>query len=118
MIKKFFVLSFLILFGVAAVSASNLDGKWKGSVPSPDGGSLELTYLFKVDGEKLTGSVTSEMGEILISSGKVTGDEFEYSLDINGMVIKDKGKLVGEEIKIKSTSEWGENEITLKRVKE
>jgi len=115
--KRILFVFSLVLMGLF-VSASNIDGKWKGTVPSMDGGEIELTYIFKVDGDKLTGTISSEMGEIPISEGKVNGDEFEYTLDIQGMVMKTKGKVNGDEITLTTSSDWGDMESVIKRVKE
>ena len=116
--KKFLLVAFLLVAGIAMASAADISGKWKGTVPGMDGGEIELTYTFKVDGDKLTGSIGSEMGEIEISEGKVNGDEFEYSLDFQGMVMKTKGKVKGDEITLTTSSEWGDMESVIKRVKE
>ncbi|MBN2775543.1 MAG: hypothetical protein JXR31_14905 [Prolixibacteraceae bacterium] len=116
--KQILLTVFLFLAGVIVASASNIDGKWKGTVPGMDGSEMELTYTFKVDGEKLTGTIASDMGEIEISEGKVNGDEFEYKLDIQGMVMTTKGKVNGDEITLKTSSDWGDMESVIKRVKE
>ena len=116
--KQILISVFFLLAGVLTVSASNIDGKWTGKVPGMDGGEIELTYVFKVDGEKLTGTISSEMGEVEISEGKVNGDEFEYKLDIQGMVMNTKGKVDGDEITLTTSSDWGDMETKLTRVKE
>ena len=36
----------------------------------------------KVDGEKLSGTISSEMGEVVFTDGKIEGETFEYKLDI------------------------------------
>ena len=59
--KKLFILLFL-LGSVTAFAQSKLDGKWKGTAESPNG-SFDLNYVFKVDGEKLTGALVSNFGE-------------------------------------------------------
>jgi hypothetical protein len=116
--RKLFITAFLLIFGAMAVFATDISGKWKGKVAGPDGTDMELTFVFKVDGQTLTGTIGSEMGEMAISQGKVNGEEFEYVLDLNGMVIKNKGKVSGEELKITSSGDWGESEITVKKVVE
>lgn len=116
--RKLFITTFLLIFGAIAVFATDISGKWKGKVPGPDGADMELTFVFKVDGSTLTGTVGSEMGEIAISQGKVNGEEFDYVLDMNGMIIKNKGKVAGEDLKITSIGDWGETEIMVKRVVE
>lgn len=116
--KGLFLTAFILIMGITVLSAANIEGKWKGSVEGPDGAAMELTYTFKIDGEKLTGNVSFEMGEMEISEGKITGDEFEFVLAMEQMVIKNKGKVDGDEIKLSSSSDFGDNEIILKRIKE
>ena len=97
--KKVLLTVFVALFAVLAANAEGISGKWKSSFEGPQG-SMELTFTFKVDGEKLTGSISSEMGDIEITNGKVNGNEFTYQIDAMGNVMTQKGKLDGEVIKI------------------
>ena len=53
--------------------AAVVTGAWKSEVKGPDGNSFPLTFNFKQDGTKLTGSVSSPGGDIDISDGKVDG---------------------------------------------
>jgi len=70
----------------------DFNGKWSGTIPTPDGNSVDVTYNFKVDGEKLTGTATSQMGEVVIENGKVKGDDFTFSLNVSGTDYPHKGK--------------------------
>ena len=106
-------------FGAVAFAA-DVTGKWKASFNTPDGQTRESVFDFKVDGEKLTGSVSGPMGETPISDGKVSGDDISFSVtrSFNGNEFKMryKGKVSGDEIKF--TIEAGERsfEMTAKRV--
>ena len=66
--------------------------------------TFETTFALKVDGAKLTGTMTSEqMGESQISEGKVDGDNISFSVvrEMNGnqFRINYKGKVSESEIK-------------------
>jgi hypothetical protein len=96
----------LILFALCAASAFAADvaGTWKGSMETPNG-TLENTFVFKTDGDKLTGTVsTGQFGEAAISEGKVDGDNLAFSVvrDFNGNQIKltYKGKMKGDEMTV------------------
>ena len=54
---------FPALVAVFALTASAADvaGTWKSSMETPNG-AFEQTYTFKVDGAKLTGKVSSQIG--------------------------------------------------------
>jgi hypothetical protein len=85
----------------ATLSAADVGGKWMGDVSTPDGSAISLTLTFKVDGDKLTGTVTGPTGDIEITEGKTTGDtlSFVLSVDAGGqqLVFKVSGKLTADD---------------------
>jgi hypothetical protein len=96
----------LALFAMFALTASAADlaGSWKATIETPNG-NMESTFQFKVDGAKLTGTVTSQqMGESAISDGKIDGDNFSFVVKREGpngeFVINYKGTVKGDEAKI------------------
>ena len=93
----------LLLICAGAVLAADATGTWKASIETPNG-TIEATFALKVDGAKLTGTVTSgQMGESQISEGKVDGDSISFSVvrEFNGneFRINYKGKVSESEIK-------------------
>jgi hypothetical protein len=76
---------------IAAVIA-DLNGKFSGTITAPDGNQHPLTYTFKVDGDKLTGTLDTEEGSVPIDSGKVSGDNMAFSVTVDGMAYAHKGK--------------------------
>jgi len=70
---------------------------------------MELTFTFKVDGDKLTGKVESAMGEIELTNGKVKGDEFSFDVDVGGNTMGHDCKISGDEIKMKVKGFGGTN---------
>jgi hypothetical protein len=75
------VLAFLLASG--PVWAADIDGKWTGTLDTP-GGPVPVSYTFKADGAKLTGSSAAPDGTpVPIKGGKVAGDKISYSLDVD-----------------------------------
>jgi hypothetical protein len=70
---------------------SKIEGKWIGKATSEQG-EFELTFTFKVDGEKLTGKNSSSMGEMDLTNGKVNGNDFSFDIDMQGMKLTHKCK--------------------------
>jgi hypothetical protein len=96
---------FLVLLTLFAISASATDvaGTWKASIETPNG-TMENTFVFKLDAGKLTGTVTGQMGEAPISEGKLDGDNISFAVvrDFNGQQFKItySGKVNGNEMKL------------------
>ena len=114
-------LLFTLLLCTAAALAADISGTWKGTAEGPQG-TLERTFVFKVDGAKLTGDTTSQMlGKSVINDGKVDGDNISFSITANlggnDVKLTYKGKVTGNDGKL--TSEFGGNdqkiEWTLKK---
>jgi hypothetical protein len=113
----------LAVFAVAAMAA-DIDGAWTSSMQGPNGQSIELKMNFKADGEKLTGSMASPMGETAIADGKIDGAAISFKIkrerNGNSMVMTYKGTLAGDELKLTSTMEGSDRpprEFVAKRVK-
>jgi hypothetical protein len=75
---------------------SKIDGIWIGKVSSPEG-DMDLTFTFKVDGDKLTGKNSSSMGEIDLTNGVVNGNDFSFDVDLQGMKIIHKCKYLDDD---------------------
>ncbi len=105
------VLTTLCLLALCAgvTLAADVNGSWKASVPGRDGQTFDLTFTFKADGEKLTGTAGSRMGETNISDGKIAGDNITFKLKLefqgNAVVINYEGAVSASEIKFKSKRE-------------
>lgn len=113
----------LVLTGTAAWAA-DVTGVWTGNISGPNG-DFALTYTFKQDGQKLTGSVTGPTDPIDIQEGKVEGDKISFSLqvDMGGSVVKftSKGTIKGDEIVLTTTNDAGMDlagEMTIKKQKQ
>jgi hypothetical protein len=110
-----------VLLALAALAA-DVSGKWKASFTTPDGQTRENVFTFKVDGDKLTGTVAGARGEAPIADGKVKGDEVSFSVTRSfgdqQMKMLYKGKVSGDEIKFTVEVEGGDRtfEMTAKRL--
>ena len=71
---------------------ADINGNWSAMLKGPDGNEFPISYKFKVDGETLTGSITSQIGTFDITDGKVQGDSLWFTGNIRTMKIKNKGK--------------------------
>jgi hypothetical protein len=105
-----------VLALTVVLAAADVSGKWSGEVPSR-GQTGTATFVFKVDGEKLTGTLTGARGEVPLEDGKVSGNEISFSTAGGNAKILFKGTLSGDQLKMTRTREGGEaREFTLKRV--
>ncbi|OYW12282.1 MAG: hypothetical protein B7X34_02055, partial [Acidobacteriia bacterium 12-62-4] len=71
----------LTLAFALSVFGADLTGKWKGSMPGRDGNAREISFNFKAEGAKLTGTMMGPMGnEIEISDGKVDAQDVSFKV--------------------------------------
>src|SRR6266568_3356609 len=104
------VLISTILCALAAFAA-DISGTWKATAEGPNG-SMERTFVFKVDGAKVTGETTSTMmGKSVINDGKVEGDTVTFTITgkfgDQEVKLNYKGKISGSEIKVTSEMAGG-----------
>ncbi len=79
----------MVCFAIAA----GLAGKWTGNLKTPDGNELPLTYTFKTDSGKITGTASSPEGDIPITDGKLlSATDFTFNVSVNGADAKHTGK--------------------------
>ncbi len=118
------VFAVLVLATMVAYAA-DLTGSWKSSMETPQG-SFERTFVFKQDGDKLTGKIVTMRGEnkieVEIKDGKVKGDEFEFTVEQRGRegqtrTVPYKGKVSGDSIKGTFAGMQGDREWTATRQK-
>ncbi len=115
--KTLSIALFLLIAFATAAFALDINGKWKGSLASPNG-DVETTMDFKVSGDKLTGTVTNMYGEEQIAEGSVKGDDVNFVVNAGGGQFKIvyKGKVTGADIKFHVViGEFGEGDLLVKR---
>jgi len=110
-----------VLLSATLALAADVTGAWTGEAPGPNGEGFQLTFTFKQEGAKLTGTVAVPQGPPLdISNGKVDGDKISFDVSFNGMTIKHDGVVNGDEIKLNTKADdpnFPGGEMTLKRAK-
>ena len=73
-----------LFIGSMAALAADVSGNWKATAEGPNG-SIERTFVLKVEGAKLTGeTVSSFTGKSTINDGKVDGDNLTFTITMNG----------------------------------
>ena len=103
----------LVLTAAVTVSAADKKadptGTWKWSFAGQNGQTRETTMKLKLDGDKLTGTISGRGGDTAIEDAKLAGDEvsFKVTREFNGNKVTTKynGKLSGDSIKGKTESE-------------
>ncbi len=96
--KKLFnpyTLACCVLLFMAFIVA-DLSGKWVGVIKTPDGNDLEVTYNFKVDGDKLSGTAESPAGAVSVDDGKIQGDNFSFKVTVDGNDYPHTGKMYAD----------------------
>src|SRR5437868_2295193 len=61
-------------------SATDISGTWNFSVDIDDGGHGDPTFIFKQEGEKLTGTYSGPLGEQAVT-GTVKGDQAVFGFE-------------------------------------
>jgi hypothetical protein len=84
--RKFLTTTALICCFMICLAAkvADINGSWAGTVRAPDGNDYPLSYVFKAEGDKLTGTAKGPQGETELANGKVNGTEFSFSISVDG----------------------------------
>ena len=93
-----------LLLVAAPARAADVDGKWTGSLDTPNG-AVQISFNFKADGAALTGTnIGPDGSEIPIQKGKIDGNNisFDVEIDFGGMkfTISYKGVVSPDQIKL------------------
>src|SRR5262245_14548271 len=107
--KIVFLTVCVMLAAAIQALAADFNGKWVAQVPGQGGQTRETTFTFKVEGDKVTGTISGRQGDTPIADGKVSGDDISFTVtrEIQGNTIKMtyKGKYTSEGIKFTRTIE-------------
>lgn len=90
---------------------NSLHGRWQGTM-----GSTELVLNLITEGTILKGSVQTPMGQQPITDGVVNGSSFTFNVSAMGNSIQYTGKIEGNKITLRSSSQGQPMEATLLRV--
>jgi hypothetical protein len=101
---KLFACGAPLLLFTASVFAADVDGKWTGTVSTPNG-DFPVSFTFMADGAMLNGSMAGpDGGDIAIKDGMIDGANISFwlSLDFGGNAMKltYKGVVASDQIKI------------------
>jgi len=116
--RQALIFTTILFLAAASALAADLSGKWKGNLKGPNG-DLETAMDLKIDGEKLTGTVTNMYGEEQITEGVVKGDDVSFVVLAGGGQFKIvyKGKVEGDQVKFHVTiGDFGDGELIIKKV--
>ena len=111
---SFLQLSVCLLLTLAATAnaedkKADPTGTWKWSFTGQNGQTRETTLKLKLEGDKLTGTVSGRNGDTAIENAKIKGEEISFSVtrEFNGnkMTSKYNGKLSGDSIKGKAETD-------------
>jgi hypothetical protein len=117
MVRSAWIAGILMALFAAVTYAADVNGRWEGNVSGPNG-DIQLTFNFKADGTKLTGTVETPNGEIPIDDGKLEGDHISFKTHFNDNEVNHDGTVTGDTMQLKVQGPWGGSELTLKRAKE
>ena len=99
--KIFATVSLIMLMVICFAAAVDLNGKWTGSAKlAPDSSLLALSYNFKVDSGKLTGTAHMPQGDVNITDGMINGNDFSFNVPVPGGNAPHTGKLYQDSIKM------------------
>jgi hypothetical protein len=120
--KKGFILLSAALLALYTLSAfaANVTGKWTAEDKDPDGNPSTITYVFKQEGTRLTGTVAIPAETVDISNAKVDGDKLSFVAVFSFGSITHTGTIHGDEITLTVKSDdasFTTHEITLRRAK-
>jgi len=108
----------LVVLSALPALAANVTGTW--TAKTSDSNAPLLTFVFKQDGAKLTGTVATPEETTNISNGKVNGDKISFAGTMSVATFTYEGTIAGDEIKVTVKSDnpnFPDGEMTLKRSK-
>ena len=87
---RFLLPGFLVVLLVGSLGASpgtDIAGEWTAETfmsASGDSTPVPTTFTFAINGEHLTGAVSSSAGTFDIQSGKIDGDSLTFTIQVTG----------------------------------
>lgn len=111
----------------AAVPPSAVDGRWQCTICGPIGCST-ISFVFKADGTKLTGTTSTPDGDLPIDHGTFYGDKITFQTHLQNNVVDYQGTISSDTIQLEINGPRDESnkngqaiphsEMTLMRVAE
>jgi len=113
--RIFTTLALACCFMICLAVVADLSGKWTGIIKIPDGNDIPVTYNFKTDGDKLTGTAGSPEGQGTIDSGKISGNNFSFKVTIGDKTYPHTGKFYADSCGLDIEAEGQKFHVTVKR---
>jgi hypothetical protein len=109
----------LALLLLAALSAFGADiaGKWKAIVENRNG-MRDITFVFEVRGDKLSGTAASDQGQAPIVDGKIEGDKISFTVEKEDFKAVLTGTISGDDMKLNAAVGNKTFDLPVKRVKD
>ena len=118
--EKIFRYAVMMVIAGCMARAADAGGTWRLSYSTENGLPREATLNLKLEGDRLTGTLSSDRGLARIDDGKVSGDEIRFDVIRKGngdeITIHFQGRVEGETMKL--TLQFGRRnpiEITARR---
>jgi hypothetical protein len=92
--------AFIVFFIVGFAVITDLTGKWTGILKLPDNSTFQLSYTFKVDSGKLTGTAHMPQGDTNITDGMINGNDFSFNVPVPDGNAPHTGKLYPDSIRL------------------
>jgi hypothetical protein len=105
--KAKYLAALVVVLGVVAAAAAPADvaGDWTMSYTTRDGVKMTSTLTLKIEGETVTGTISSPRGSIAIEEASVKGDDVAFAVTRVGF---------GDRIRIDYTGKVKGDTMTLK----
>lgn len=96
----FAIAPFLLLFVVCFTPVADITGKWTGVLKLADSSAFQLSYTFKVDSGKLTGTAHMPQCDANITDGMINGNDFSFNVPVPDGNAPHTGKIYPDSIKM------------------
>lgn len=115
--KKTIILTLLLLISIGAgiAAITGIDGKWVGSLHTPDDNTSEVEYNFQTTGSTITGKAESVFGSAMIENAKLKGDSLTFKINLNGLDLLHKAKIYADSVSMDVDYKGMPLHVTLKR---
>jgi hypothetical protein len=114
------VLALSVLAAASAARRADVAGDWTMTYTTKEGVKLESVLTLKMDGDKLTGTISSPRGSVALNEAAVKGDDIMFAIIRVGfgdsIRIEYTGKVSGDTMKLTMTAAAREPlDVTVKR---
>jgi len=110
MIKKTLTTAFLVMAFITFCKAQDITGSWSGKIMD----QFDVTYTFKVDGDKVSGNTTGPDGNVIVLQNCVLKDgDLSFTMAMMGNDMKVTGKVKDDTITLTMPGMGGGDPMTV-----